>query len=158
MNINKFYKGKLNTKTTDKKKRKAQTSMEFMMIVVFVVIVVLIVAIVYLKTATKSSKIGSSSSILAVGENPSNDIVIAFSSPLPSNETSGTISVGSNTYSVGLTGPIYVNNYPEYTSNSINSIVTGNVVNYYESSSSSVSILPTTNMTVQSVATDVIQP
>lgn len=145
----------MNIKKNRKMTRRTQTTLEYIIIVAVVAIAAIIAAVVYMKS-TSGSSVGSSTQILAVGVNGNNQ-VIALSKALPSG-----VSVDLNGNTMGTDSALtYVDNYPEYSfTPGANAIGAGTVITSltYNSGSGTISVLPATNVTVQTVTANVVQP
>ena len=150
----------MNTRKNRKAPRRAQTTLEYIIIVAVVAIAAIIAAALYMKS-TSGSTVGTSTQILAMGQDTStNTIVMAFSKVLPSvsSGTTVTVTAGGTTYTLNSSAVAYatsVDNYPEYTATLSNDIVSDAVDSFQIGTTS---ILPASNITVQSVSGNVVQP
>ena len=149
----------MNTRKNRKAPRRAQTTLEYIIIVAVVAIAAIIAAALYMKS-TSGSTVGTSTQILAMGQDTStNTIVMAFSKVLPSvsSGTTVTVTAGGTTYTLNsaVAYATSVDNYPEYTATLSNDIVSDAVDSFQIGTTS---ILPASNITVQSVSGNVVQP
>ncbi len=142
---------------------KIQATLEHVIIITIVAMVAIIVGfVVYMKT-TSGTTIGKQTSLLSIGETPSNTIILALSNKLPLGITP--IDLKTNDGLIPLISisntPNYVDNYPEYvveikgTAIPIGAIVYSFDYNY---DGKQYSIIPATNNTAIQFITGNVVP